>query len=368
MKAPSDLSLVPVHDDEIAREDILLGRGGRTNHHPGNSTYLKIIEERQVEYMHLGSRAAKTAYAMQLVRDLRKKGIRFLKRDPSRAKMWKDVGDSKMREKVSQNLREHQPELKKQLAEEMEQQRLLEDKLQENGDAPKAEKSSEVVAEKNEWVLWETEQLNELGKPYAHPPPACIQTNDEPSHYLVGLQHDDECDRDSSRLDFPIHFPNHSVDAGLSTERLSHQDLDSIPFGDFDPIPLDEALGAAAVEDLWTPCTVDALRKRSFGEPEQVSVHKRSKRSRRTASYQEQTAAPYDSASQYPAFEPPPVNESQEQSGPRGPFVLPSTRDTMVEEFLPPTEATEADNDPLLGLSLLESFGDDEFTNPTKRR
>lgn len=72
--------------------------------------------------MFLESRTEKTEYAMNFVQNLRQEGIRFLKKDDKDGKKWSDVGDQKMREKVSQNLREHQPKLKKQLAQQQQMQ------------------------------------------------------------------------------------------------------------------------------------------------------------------------------------------------------------------------------------------------------
>ena len=111
-----DLPRENVEEADIAEEDILLGRGGKTNHHIGNARYLKIIEARQVKYMLIPSRTEKTEYAMKLVQTFRQEGSRFLKKDAT-TKLWNDVGDTKMREKVSQNLREHQPKLKKEMKE-----------------------------------------------------------------------------------------------------------------------------------------------------------------------------------------------------------------------------------------------------------
>jgi len=105
-KAEKDLPLENIPEDDIRENDILLGRGGKTNHHPGNARYLKIVEGKQVEYMHIPSRAEKTEYAMNMVRDFRQDGIRFLKKNEGAAaagagaKLWSDVGDTKMREKV----------------------------------------------------------------------------------------------------------------------------------------------------------------------------------------------------------------------------------------------------------------------------
>jgi hypothetical protein len=45
MKAPTERNLVSVHEDEIARDDILLGRGGKTNHHPGTVAVVCCLRE-----------------------------------------------------------------------------------------------------------------------------------------------------------------------------------------------------------------------------------------------------------------------------------------------------------------------------------
>jgi hypothetical protein len=89
--------------------------------HTGNASYLKHIEARELEYLYLESRTEKTEYAKKFVRQLRKEGIRFLKKE-DHGKVWYDVGDTKMREKVSQNLRERQPQLKKKIAEQQQQE------------------------------------------------------------------------------------------------------------------------------------------------------------------------------------------------------------------------------------------------------
>ncbi|CAB9496264.1 expressed unknown protein [Seminavis robusta] len=120
-----ELQLQGIKEEDIDDNDVLLGRGGKTNHHPGNASYLKLIEAREVEYMFLESRTEKTEYAMKFVQQLRKEGIRFLKKDPKNGKLWNDVGDVKMREKVSQNLRERQPKLKKQFEQQRQHQEIM---------------------------------------------------------------------------------------------------------------------------------------------------------------------------------------------------------------------------------------------------
>jgi hypothetical protein len=95
----------------IANEkDVLLGRGGGSNHHPGNIAYRQEILRLQPEYKLL-DRDAKTAMSEQVVQwVLKEKQGRFLKRE-CKASPWYIVTDATARQKVSQALREdHTPE------------------------------------------------------------------------------------------------------------------------------------------------------------------------------------------------------------------------------------------------------------------
>ena len=86
--------------------DCLFGRGGGTNHHPGNKLYRKMVEDKKEFYLN-SKRLDKPLVAMEIIkewRDLDPPG-RFLKQDEV-TKLWCDVGDKKAREKTSQALRE----------------------------------------------------------------------------------------------------------------------------------------------------------------------------------------------------------------------------------------------------------------------
>jgi len=86
--------------------DILLGRGGGTNFHPGNVKLRAIIEKHRETYI-TSSRKEKPVVAMLMVKYIRQWNPpgRFLKKD-STTGSWYDVGDEKGREKVSQLFRE----------------------------------------------------------------------------------------------------------------------------------------------------------------------------------------------------------------------------------------------------------------------
>jgi hypothetical protein len=93
--------------------DVLFGRGGGTNHHPGNKDYRKTVEDRKFDYV-TSKRLDKPLVALEIIRQRRAlvPPGRFLKLD-EKTGLWNDVGDKKAREKTSQALRERAPELRK---------------------------------------------------------------------------------------------------------------------------------------------------------------------------------------------------------------------------------------------------------------
>jgi hypothetical protein len=97
----------PLHNiNEPGPNDCLFGRGGGTNHHPGNKRYRKMVEDKKEKYLS-SKRLDKPLVAMEIINDWRALDPpgRFLKQD-ERTKLWNDVGDRKAREKTSQALRE----------------------------------------------------------------------------------------------------------------------------------------------------------------------------------------------------------------------------------------------------------------------
>ena len=98
--------------------DVMYGRGGGTNHHPGNKRYRKMVEDRKLEYVN-SKRLDKPLVALEIIRLWRGQVPpgRFLKLD-EKTGLWHDVGDKKAREKTSQALREKAPLIRKQQEEE----------------------------------------------------------------------------------------------------------------------------------------------------------------------------------------------------------------------------------------------------------
>lgn len=88
------------------KNDCLYGRGGATNHHPGNKKYRKLVDCKKAVYL-ASKRLDKPKVSLNVVhiwRAMNPPG-RFLEQD-KRTGLWNDVGDGKAREKTSQALRE----------------------------------------------------------------------------------------------------------------------------------------------------------------------------------------------------------------------------------------------------------------------
>ena len=99
----------------ITANDVLCGRGGLTNHHPGNVFFRRLVRLRQESYLRACKRD-KAGVAHTIVWTIRKLDPpgRFLKRKKlgkNNTGIWVEIGDRKAREKTSQALRERAPEL-----------------------------------------------------------------------------------------------------------------------------------------------------------------------------------------------------------------------------------------------------------------
>jgi hypothetical protein len=83
--------------------DILAGRGGKSNNHPGNEYYRATIEAAKPEYQTL-VKYEKTILSLKIVEDMNKQGRRFLKLDSNG--LWFEIPKMAARRKVGQALRE----------------------------------------------------------------------------------------------------------------------------------------------------------------------------------------------------------------------------------------------------------------------
>jgi len=101
---------------QISDLDVLLGRGGRSNHHPGNKRYREEVENFRRVYGTLETDAEKTETSQLLVDCIEKMGGRFLEENKEAGKSmgWYVVPNIVARRKASQALREdNDPEKRK---------------------------------------------------------------------------------------------------------------------------------------------------------------------------------------------------------------------------------------------------------------
>eukprot|EP00584_Thalassiosira_punctigera_P008013 CAMPEP_0172539210 /NCGR_PEP_ID=MMETSP1067-20121228/10463_1 /TAXON_ID=265564 ORGANISM="Thalassiosira punctigera, Strain Tpunct2005C2" /NCGR_SAMPLE_ID=MMETSP1067 /ASSEMBLY_ACC=CAM_ASM_000444 /LENGTH=541 /DNA_ID=CAMNT_0013324859 /DNA_START=103 /DNA_END=1728 /DNA_ORIENTATION=+ len=89
--------------------DVLCGRGGGSNNHPGNESFRELVNEVKFPYVNCPKRE-KPLIARRIVEAVRNQTPpgRFLSKD-SKTGLWNDIGDGKAREKTSQALREGAP-------------------------------------------------------------------------------------------------------------------------------------------------------------------------------------------------------------------------------------------------------------------
>ena len=94
----------------VTVNDVLCGRGGLTNNHPGNVFFRSLVRSRQEKYLFASKRdKALVAHSIvEAVRTMEPPG-RFLKKNSN--DKWMEIGNKKAREKTSQALREKAPEL-----------------------------------------------------------------------------------------------------------------------------------------------------------------------------------------------------------------------------------------------------------------
>ena len=98
---PPRVNIHPGHGGSISTlndNDVLSGRGGRINNHPGNITFRLIVEDYKHEYLDPRTRKLEKAHvAARLVAQIRSANPpgRFLKEDPDNTGCFVEIGDQK---------------------------------------------------------------------------------------------------------------------------------------------------------------------------------------------------------------------------------------------------------------------------------
>jgi len=99
---PSPQPQVVVESD-IRDSDVLCGRGGKSNHHPGNKRYRQVIGDLRRKYRGTSAKVAKTNLSRAIVDYVNAYGGRFLKMDKAG---WVVLTKGEARKKTAQALRE----------------------------------------------------------------------------------------------------------------------------------------------------------------------------------------------------------------------------------------------------------------------
>lgn len=98
-----------VKDPNVA--DVLCGRGGNINTHPGNENYRKLIERHKRVYLTARFKKEKRLITDSIIEEVRRRGGKFLMRD-AKTNLWHQVPIEKSRDKTSQALRENAPKIR----------------------------------------------------------------------------------------------------------------------------------------------------------------------------------------------------------------------------------------------------------------
>jgi len=96
------------HIDHVLDSDVLCGRGGRVNRHPGNIMYRNIVSSMKIKYKNTISQIGKADLSRAIVQHVCNQGGRFIKKDEKSGKKFYILNQDEARRKTSQALREQQ--------------------------------------------------------------------------------------------------------------------------------------------------------------------------------------------------------------------------------------------------------------------
>jgi len=97
----------------VSEHDVLCGRGGATNVHPGNMFFRSLISKFRDQYLR-SRKIDKPHISRSVVGEIRSRKGRFLKKN-EKTGAWIEIGDDLAREKTSQALRQRAPDYRRQM-------------------------------------------------------------------------------------------------------------------------------------------------------------------------------------------------------------------------------------------------------------
>ena len=95
-----------------APHDVLSGRGGSVNAHPGNCQFRDWVQVRKEEYNLARSKQAKADICRDIIAKVTALGGRFLTKENPNSQWWVEQDDERMMSKTSQALREGAPKIR----------------------------------------------------------------------------------------------------------------------------------------------------------------------------------------------------------------------------------------------------------------
>lgn len=101
----NDESYTKMYVDTVSNDDVLCGRGGRSNHHVGNKKYRLVVAKMKYMYQKCAAKTMKTDLSRAIVKHCTSYGARFLKLDEANGKYY-ILSKGEARKKTSQALRE----------------------------------------------------------------------------------------------------------------------------------------------------------------------------------------------------------------------------------------------------------------------
>jgi UvrD/REP helicase N-terminal domain len=90
----------------VNNEDVLSGRGGKTNKHMGNRIYRAMVKENRQRYQQMKSNSHKQLLAESIIATVHKRGGRFLKQHGNDQNAWTELSKDEAMIKTTQALRE----------------------------------------------------------------------------------------------------------------------------------------------------------------------------------------------------------------------------------------------------------------------